>query len=531
MPAAKTKAKQGTKRNAAPASVPAKDKPVAGVTPSPRNKQPYFRVCVMHDGTMKGFDDPAESCEFVQECDSCISSTESFPTRELMEAFLKSGTPKTPSPVKSGGYVDLNALSPDDNLKLTRFRNILKADSPQNTMAFYWKTTKRATQCVVIFRPLNAETNPMWFMKAPFHRVCIGFYAENPTDLAHVNEFFANLKLAPLRDQDKGPDAIKMTKMKNSDREFQNFVMYSTITIPVDQMTTALQEEEWIKGACHGVVNNLRSAQRTALFMECVRAAYSEKMFKSMMSQTAYGGNFSAYIQGAKIDCVRLDNLNKYIVKENANDIKMELMKTELPKKKFPGKDLYSDQLLLNIKTEPVDDTSITPPPAKKGRKTAPKKTSTAKTTKKTTAQKKAQPKKTTKPKGAAKTKKTDDPCDDEDPLDDATEKSSSDSTPAAETEHDFSIEDQEGSTGDDPDKFTTPNTRSKKKKNTDDGDSVKKSNLFDGEAASCGNEHNDHDAEGDVPVATVVEGELGPDDDPDGVNVETVESDDDGDD
>lgn len=326
------------------------------VSPSPRKKQvePYFRVYVMQDGAMKQFTDPIEACEFVSEYDTVISSMESFPNRAQMLAFLKSGPTKASTPVKPGQVITLDEMSPEDKSKFNRIRTLMEDAKPKNTIAMDWKCTKKAEQFAVVFRPLNDQGLPQWSLKPPFQRVITSYFKECPSDLKHVNEFFENLKLAPQRDPDQGPDCIKMSKAKNSDKEYKTFVMCSLITIPIEKFTSAVEEEEWIKGCLHNVFNEIRAAQRTNLFMKIVKAAYSPKMYAAMMSDKAYGGTFTDYVQGAKIKCTRLENLNKFITKDEANDIKMTLMTSEREHKKYPNDDLYSDQKhYATIKTEP----------------------------------------------------------------------------------------------------------------------------------------------------------------------------------
>lgn len=342
----------------------------------------------MHDGSMRAFTDPTEACEFVSEYDTVISSMESFPNRAQMDAFLKSGPKTASTPVKAGQVVTLDDMSPDDKSKFNRIRTLMEDAKPKNTTEFDWKTTKRADKFLVTMRPLSADGKMQWTCKPPLQRVLIGYFSECPTDNTYVNEFFAGLKLAPLRDPNQGPDVILVSKAKNSDREFKCFVMYSIVSIPVEQFTTALQEEQWIKGTLHSVFNAIRVAQRTALFMQIVESAYSPAMYKAMMSETAYGGNFTEYIQHCRIKCIRLENLNKYITKDDANDIKLTLMQAERQHKKYPGNDLYSDQMdvletpqpatikvedTLDAKPEAADKTYKTPSP-KKGKKGQTKK-------------------------------------------------------------------------------------------------------------------------------------------------------------
>ena len=65
---------------------------------------------------------------------------------------------------------------------------------------------------------------------------------------------------------------------------------------------------------------------------------------KAMTNPEAWGGSFQDFFKHAKTRVKRLDNLNTRIVLQEAKDIKMLLMDSELPFKKYPNDDLYADQ-------------------------------------------------------------------------------------------------------------------------------------------------------------------------------------------
>jgi hypothetical protein len=334
----------------------------AAITPTSSKKKvanlPYYRVFVLQSGQMKQFDTQAEAQEFMSEYDTLISSMETFTSRQKMQAFVKSGAVATPTKSPKALDTTIEEMSPEEKTTFNRIRTLMEQAKPQNTMNFDWKSTKKADKFVTTMSPKNAEKLDQWFLKTPFDRVIMNYFTECPSDLSYVNEFFQNIKLATARDPDKGPNDPKTSKSKTSDREFPCYVMYTVVTIPVEEFASATQEEEWIKGVLHASMNALRVAQRGPLFMEICRAAYSERMYKAMMSPTAYGGNFTTYIQQCRIKCHRMDNLNKSIVKDEANVIKMQLMESERATKKYPHDDLYSDQkeLLEDRKPAPIQN-------------------------------------------------------------------------------------------------------------------------------------------------------------------------------
>ena len=311
-----------------------------------------YRVYILDGGRdHRKVDSWDDAQEFEAEYATIIDSWSDFPTRTKMNKFLEQATKhteETTTPAKNNSEDDTVAvvenLTPDEKTKFNRIRTLLEEYKPHNAINVYWKTTKYSKLCCVLFCAKNEKDQDMWFIRPPFQHCVSGYHVEYPHSNIAVNEFWTNFRTAAMRDPDKGPSDAKMNIRKKDNAEFAQYIMWTTFTIPVESIPSAPKEQEFIEGVINESVGSLRQAQRTSVFMNVVKEAYSRTMYEAMMKPPMYGVNFPTYIQTARVKAIRLENLNKFVTLENSNEIKRLLFKHDLPEKKYPNDDLYNDQ-------------------------------------------------------------------------------------------------------------------------------------------------------------------------------------------
>ena len=304
-----------------------------------------------YPGKMRKCDSRNEAEDFENEYKECLVNQQQFTSRKKMDEYFRAGMEATKShttPTKNGNDVKnvaIDDMSPEDKAKYNKIQTLMEEARPQPEFKLYWLTTKNSPTVAVLFRPVNDRGEPQWFMKPPFDAVVQAFFTACPSSTNAVNQFFVNLKQADQRDPNQGPNDVMMSKPKKEGAPtFKQYVLWTTFELPVDTLTSAEEEEDYIELTLKHAINDLRQAQRNPLFMATVESAYSESFYKAMMSPKAYGGTFVTYIQKARTTVERCDNLNKHVILDASKEIKMKVFQNDQPEKKYPTDSLYRDQ-------------------------------------------------------------------------------------------------------------------------------------------------------------------------------------------
>jgi hypothetical protein len=342
--ASKRKASPRTNRKKASPKKNKKNTAPATVTPNPGGKS-KFHLYILRNGKQRTFDNEDDAQEFFQEYENIVVTKEAFATKAKLNAYVKQCVVTTPQKDTGPEVIAIDEdMSPSDKASFNRIRTLIDDSKPTAAFVWYWKTTKKCGSVIIIFRPEDIKGDDMWMIKQPLDTVMRYYFKENPTEIEQVNEFFANMKLAKQRDSDKGNTDAKVTVRESDKKEFPHKVMWTHFTIPVQTLSSAEEEQNYIEATLQHATMAIRSAQRGPLFMKLVQSQFSEKMYRAMTKSDTYNGSFQDFMQKAKLKIKRCENLNTHVVQEEANDMKMFLFDKEFPDKKYPTDDLYKDQ-------------------------------------------------------------------------------------------------------------------------------------------------------------------------------------------
>jgi hypothetical protein len=321
--------------------------PTRAVTkPAPANPPGKYKywVYTLHDGRMQSFENYNDSMDFQEEYGALITNQETFSTKAQMMAYLSAGKNGTGVTIKTepGVVPDraLLSLSPEEKTRLTKINSMIDACKPHDTMKLWWKTNPMTSAAAYILDPLNHMGEGAWYIKRPFDMVLVNYFKATPTDNPFVNEFFTNIQTAKMRDEDKGPNDAKMSKRVTDTKEFTNYRMWTHTSLPYGSFKSIEDEDNYVIENLNAAMATLRTAQRTPIFMEVVKGAYSERMYEKMMEENKRSSNFPTFIQKFRIKCLKLQNLNKLVVLDDAKTIHLLLLKHGLPTRKYPREEL-----------------------------------------------------------------------------------------------------------------------------------------------------------------------------------------------
>jgi len=320
----------------------------ATVTPNKsidRNTEAFdYYAFVLLNGKVRSFNTRTAALEFKEEYGDIIKDEEAFRTEGRMIAYIqRRGTVDTVTTTDTT-ITHVKDMSDSDKKKFNSLITMREANKPSNSFVHHWTTSRKSKYVVVLIRPEDQKGNDLWYWKSPMDEVLKWYFKQNPTDQAAVNEYFQNVELVDMRDKEGSNTTVKATKSKSSDRLFQQKVMKTRFELPVAQLTSAEEEQEYIETTLQFAVTSMRDAQRETLFMKLLENCYSEKMYEVMMRGNVYTGNLQDFFQRAKVRTKRCENLNTHIVQKEVDEVKMFLYETEVEFKKYPSDYLYKDQ-------------------------------------------------------------------------------------------------------------------------------------------------------------------------------------------
>jgi hypothetical protein len=322
------------------------------------------------------FDQSAEADDFMSEHDAIITNTHRFQTKAQMEAFVAASVPTVKDANASVGattpVIDLT-LSPEDKTKFMSMRSAMENAKNKHEVILHVRTTKKSSIALFILEAKRDTGADMFYFKSPLDKIWSQWFSNQPEKHEFTNDFFTTMQTAKRRDPE-GDVNDRLVSVRTKDQQkFPVSILWCFVNIQVEKIASATDELKWFQDNADIAWNNFRRVQLQPLWTALLHASLSEGM-KTAFNVAKFGPNFSQFVQECRVVVKPLDNLNKYVILDEAKNMQLLLVKNELEHKKYPNDDLLNAP----IKKEPANKPLATPkkktPSTTKATVTTPKK-------------------------------------------------------------------------------------------------------------------------------------------------------------
>jgi len=131
-----------------------------------------------------------------------------------------------------------------------------------------------------------------------------------------VDYILKHLDTIPLRDNSGDINAIayKQAKGGGNKQKFDEYIPYSHFLLPLQELTSDDEEEEYITDVCNKLGEQLKTIQQSPIYYNILGDTvkeYSETLWEKM-TQPGRGPTFLSYIQSCSIKISKIDNLNRH---------------------------------------------------------------------------------------------------------------------------------------------------------------------------------------------------------------------------
>ena len=305
-----------------------------GAVVSPSSQWFVFTMTKGHE-IVSGSD---EATVFEENWGSFILKKHTFGNEADAQNFSRTLTPSPPTtPLKSVVDVDAPVISSDVSARLSEACAMLQGRKPTNRINIHYRTNCASHNCVVVIECLNYSGKPQWNVKPDI--LCDPLqlfpkqFSDDPdaaiviSDTA-VGECFFNITKMVIRDVSSGPDSPLQIKWVSPDKSreitYDQYVMATHFTIPVDQLSSVEEEQRFIVSKLSLFGGALKKVMASPVFARLHEAnCPKESIWKSMNGNGPKTGgvSFLDYVKDASVTVSKCDNLNCFVTRVEADKL------------------------------------------------------------------------------------------------------------------------------------------------------------------------------------------------------------------
>ena len=316
------------------------------------------KVSIWHfelsDGSTSVSRDDNEAYVLMAEFGDMLKSHETFTTEEDYTAFLerqKANAQRNP-PNKHTPVMNPVAHS-NANEVLANYHKY----KAKNKLKMLFRTLPISTIATVIVQFLDIKGRSLFYAKprnlipyakSYFHSV--GWREIPFTEDPIVREMIDNMGHAKVRDPDGPPIKVLATKTKRG-----NYIDEETtiteLRLPDSKIDSMEKEDEHIRKYLKLCGESILAAFATDSFKVVMENAMSTATFEWMHNK---GFTFQHWCQQAEIEVERINNINTYVVLDDANKIKKRMLENKCPMRYIPAILPETSAIRMQMKDSPL---------------------------------------------------------------------------------------------------------------------------------------------------------------------------------
>ena len=272
-------------------------------------------------------DDPSQAMSFRQEFSHIISRERTFPNKDKWLAHQNRRPAAPNKPAKS--TKNTNSTDESDKAAADKILQLLSKNEEGERIVGYYKTTSSSKMAVIIFRAVDNYGKDPWHFKPQLLVDVITAYSQvSPSSDLVVREALGNMKFGPRSDPDKANKESQLveTYISNYDKKERSnpvYAAYTFITIPFDEFTNPLEEDEYLSAMTEKIIFELLRIMKTPVFAEVMTRRHETKQanFIKAMYDSSKKTNFPKFLASAQVRKLTCEHLTDHVTQSVANEI------------------------------------------------------------------------------------------------------------------------------------------------------------------------------------------------------------------
>ena len=310
------------------------------------NPTPKYWVLRMDTGKEDLFDNLEDVADMEENLGPIIKQKFAFETKDEAEQHMKAtktaNEQLNETPKKTDRVSNTESLTPDEQIRVAKVRELLEQTKPSNRIEVLFKTTNRSEKCVGIVNFLNMYGQHQWYMKPDcFARGIAAYVQEFKQSDPLIQEALLSLKWARKRDLSKGQDEVEITKWQSPDKtkkqDYDNHIAWFTFTIPINEISDETHEYLYLIEKCQQIGTAIQVILLEPPFISIIENIINNDNIWDIMMGNKKGKGiiYRHYVQDCKVISNNMENINTYIVLRDAKDLLNVLYKSRLSNKKY----------------------------------------------------------------------------------------------------------------------------------------------------------------------------------------------------
>jgi hypothetical protein len=278
------------------------------------------------------FENESEARNFEEEHASMILEKREFASKAEKREYEKTQKRQKTTPVAEVSMVTPEKMTAEKLSNVEAMKNILQKERKTDNLLIIGKINGDCVTAIV--KHLDEQGRDKWFHKPDHFALTARNYVKHlPREDPKVNNAILGLRTAVMRDNDKGVNDAKYPMTKNQkekkkDVKSSKFPMKVAYTVIDIGKTDDANKEARVKTLLEKIGKEVRKMQMEEAYQVCLEYAIRSETFVRYLHE-ADGKDFKEYIEGISVSTQITDNLNKHIIRDDANKILLSIMERQ----------------------------------------------------------------------------------------------------------------------------------------------------------------------------------------------------------